>query len=224
MIKIRDWEGMKYPDEYLVRAFYKEKLFNSNRARCLELGCSSGINLTLFAEYGYDTLGVDISSENIKMAERNFVLLKEKGCVDSVCDFLKEPMKEFFIREKTSFDAILFPSSLYYQRHDDVLFCLNKASSLLSAGGFFFFHMRNIDDYRYLKTQTRYDDISVKIDFDNTGEKGCNMSFYSPITFAEMVKKIFKCPNPIVLKSNFENLQNGEIIKNSDFIIWGFRG
>lgn len=61
---------MRFPDEYIVRMFFKEGLQHSP-GRVLELGCGSGNNLMLFHEFGWQVVGVDISTASLSDAVHN---------------------------------------------------------------------------------------------------------------------------------------------------------
>jgi hypothetical protein len=46
-MNIKKIEGLKFPDEYLIRFFFKNKLFNK-KGDVIEFGCANGNNLSLF--------------------------------------------------------------------------------------------------------------------------------------------------------------------------------
>ena len=66
---LRKLKGLKFPEEFLTRFFFKEKLFK-HKGHVLELGCGNGNNLTLFNQFGWRTTGVDINNRNIKKLEK----------------------------------------------------------------------------------------------------------------------------------------------------------
>ena len=222
MIKLQDWRGMKFPDEFLVRAFFKTKLAQK-KGNCLELGCAGGINLALFSEYGWDVIGIDKNQSSIDDANENFSKLRNSAHIDGSFDFYKTDMVSYLDKSTAQFDAVIFPSSLYYQKHGSVIHCLKKLPSVLKDNGFFFFHMRNKNDYRFTHC-VKTDNTSVKIDFDETGEQGCDMSFYSPDEFVNILECFIKIQDSVLLKLNFQNIQNNKVTDNSDFILWGRKG
>ena len=58
MRALREIRGLKYPDEFVVRHFFKRGL--SDRAgRVQELGCGTGNNLSLYQAWDWRVAGVD---------------------------------------------------------------------------------------------------------------------------------------------------------------------
>ena len=91
---INNFKGLKFPDEYLTRFFFKEKLYKKKN-NVLELGCGNGNSLNLFYQYGWDTIGIDIDPINIKRAKNNFRILKKKFSFKNKYFFLKDDMLNF---------------------------------------------------------------------------------------------------------------------------------
>ena len=106
---LKNIQGLKYPDEQLVRFFFKEKL-NQLTGSVLELGCGNGNNLMLFAEYNWNIMGVDINNKLIDAANSNFKHLSKSNFLFQTDDMIKFVKK--YNGEK--FDCFLLPSSLYY--------------------------------------------------------------------------------------------------------------
>lgn len=46
-MRLSDIDGLKFPDEYVIKFFFKEGL-HKNSAKVLELGCANGNNARLF--------------------------------------------------------------------------------------------------------------------------------------------------------------------------------
>ncbi|WP_261798255.1 hypothetical protein [Campylobacter volucris] len=65
-------KGFKYPDMELVRWFFKNKLDTLANAKVLEFASHNGNNLSLFANYNYECIGVELNKENHKNALYNF--------------------------------------------------------------------------------------------------------------------------------------------------------
>jgi len=57
---LKNIRGLKYPDIYITRFFFKEILHKSP-GKVLELGCGNGSNLTLFVEYNWNVYGLSNS-------------------------------------------------------------------------------------------------------------------------------------------------------------------
>ena len=101
-------KGLKFPDNALIKFFFKEGLHQKN-GKVLEFACSNGNNLSLFASYDYECLGVDINEENIKNAEFNFKeVFKAKKF-----SFFKEDILHFAkAHPNTQADIFLLPITL----------------------------------------------------------------------------------------------------------------
>lgn len=66
---------------YFCRIFEKDirKITNNQRGRVIELGCGSGVLSAQLAQKGYDVTVLDISTEALKTAKRNFLKKQAKG-------------------------------------------------------------------------------------------------------------------------------------------------
>jgi len=60
----KDLKGLKFPDNAVIKFFFKERL-GEKCGKVLEYACSNGNNLSLFASYGWECLGVDLNELNI---------------------------------------------------------------------------------------------------------------------------------------------------------------
>ena len=96
-------------------------------ARMVEFGCGSGWLSLIFAERGYDILGVDISPEAIEMAER---LKSERGLVNAefrVADFED-------VRLEAPADYGIFHDALHHAESPEA--ALRAACGAIVSGGF----------------------------------------------------------------------------------------
>lgn len=210
MFSSKDILGLKFPDEMLIRFFYKEGIFQ-NIGSVLEIGCDNGSNLQLFSEYGFSVVGVDISPTAISNANRNFEILGRRNY-----KFFCADMRDFIKTVQCEFDILLFPSSLYYVRKNEIKEFLTQLKRIIRLGQKFYFRMRAKDDYR----NKRLLDEDV-VDFHETGEFGCTLSFYDQDEFLHVLKETINPSKITYLSAKFENMQNGHKIKNSDFIVCG---
>ncbi len=48
---LKEIKGLKFPDEYFIKFFFKNKLNQNNNIKVLEFGCGNGNNLALCLEY-----------------------------------------------------------------------------------------------------------------------------------------------------------------------------
>jgi cyclopropane fatty-acyl-phospholipid synthase-like methyltransferase len=64
----------RYPNEelcrFIGRHFHHMDLEKKKNLRVLETGCGSGANLWMLAKEGFDTYGLDLSNESLKLAEK----------------------------------------------------------------------------------------------------------------------------------------------------------
>ena len=214
---LKNIKGLKYPDEHLVRFFFKEKL-NQSTGSVLELGCGNGNNLTLFAEYNWNVIGIDINNKLIDAANSNFQLLNKNNFQFQTDDMVK--FIENYHGEE--FDCFLLPSSLYYLSEEKIveLLKLIQDKKILKKRCFVYFRVRLDDDFR-LKRAKKIGNKTYKLNFMETGELNCINTFFKEKEFVNLLKKYFTFFNFKKFRVKFENFQNNSIIDNSDLIVWG---
>lgn len=221
-MNISQIKGLRYPDEYLIKFFFKSGL-QRFKGSVLELGCSNGNNLLLFYQYGWDVKGIDFSKTSIEMANSNFSLCKNLNKLNNSFEFFCSDIEEY-VNSFTgkSVDVLLLPSCIYYLSHSSIctLFENIKKNKILKEGGWLFIRYRSKADYRYNKGQ-KIEKDSFKFDFDETGELGRINTFFDKDEMQKIVDIYFNQTECTQLKSESENPQNGEIVLNSDFIYWG---
>jgi len=106
---------------------YLEKLntFLKPKSKILDIGCGAGVPIDkYFIEKGHNVIGIDISSEQIKLAKKN---IPEGHFEIKDMSFLKE--NEFTVNAVVSFYAIFH---IPRERHSDIL---KKIYSFLPIGG-----------------------------------------------------------------------------------------
>ena len=114
-MNLKDIKGLKYPDLALVKFFFKQGL-HTKGGRVLEYGCSNGNNLSLFASYDYECLGVDLDPSNLENARFNF----EKVLKVSKFSFFEEDIVEFDKKhEGVRADVLLIPNVINYLSRKD---------------------------------------------------------------------------------------------------------
>ena len=57
MNTIKELKGLRFPDEYVIKFFFKSGL-HASPGRVVEFGCGNGNNLSLFRAYGWDVTGL----------------------------------------------------------------------------------------------------------------------------------------------------------------------
>jgi SAM-dependent methyltransferase len=217
---IPEIKGLKYPDDYIIKFFFKNNLSQSN-GTVLEIGPSNGNNLLLFYEYGWNVTGVDISSEAISMANENFARCQSMYNLKNSYIFHEMDMIDYVKNNYNKFDIILLPGSFYYTN----IFNINKlfesiaANRMLNDNGLFFLRFRSPEDYRYGKGE-KIGHQTFRFNFDTTGEKNCINTFFFGEELLGLLNQYFKLENIVNVKNHFENIQDDQLINNSDTIIW----
>ena len=217
---INNFKGLKFPDEYLTRFFFKEKLYKKKN-NVLELGCGNGNSLNLFYQYGWDTFGIDIDPINIKRAKNNFRILKKKFSFKNEYFFLKDDMLNFIkTNTKKKFNTIIFSNSIYYLESDKIIKILTliRDNNIKKNSQFFFRIRLDNDERKHLSKKISKN--TYKINFKFTNEYGSLNTFFSKIQFLKILKNIFKVKKIITLNNKYENIVNNKIITNSDLVLW----
>ena len=216
---LKNIRGLKYPEEYLVRFFFKEQLNkNEPASKVLELGCGNGNNLMLFSEFNWRVYGVDINKKIIRDAKFNFKKSKKKHYKFECQDMLKFTKKT--INDK--FDCLLLPSSLYYLPEKKIfkLFELIKKRKILNKNCFVYFRIRLINDYRSKKGK-KINNKTYKLKFNETMEFNMINTFFKENDFVKLLKKNFDFLYLKKMKINFDNYNKNFLIDNKDLIVWG---
>jgi len=115
-------------DERLLLPFYSaiDDSFLEG-VRILDLGCGNGLNLAMFSQRGYCTVGIDLSEAMLKVARRtspNSILLNG--------NFLETPLYG------ESFEAVMAKASIHNFTKEDALKALRRVWDLLVSGGVFY--------------------------------------------------------------------------------------
>jgi len=208
--------GMRFPDEYIIRMFFKEELHLSP-GRVLELGCGSGNNLLLFQEFGWQVFGIDISSESLADARHN--LAGSSETVNLYQADLAQDMPEF----SGEFDAIILPSFNYYIPRSSFQNLLGDCGRLLKKDGVFFLRSRTLEDWRCGRGR-EVERNGFILERAETGEKGLLNVFYRVDELIDIITvSMGELHNRQILKVRYENPQGGGIIANDDVVIWGRR-
>ena len=123
----RGWRGLRYPDPYVIKYFFKEGM-DRTRGSVLELGCGNGNNLRLFRDFGWRTVGIDNSSNALADALGNF------GAENaSECEFHEWDLGEGLPDLLEEFDVMLMPNVAYYLKRQAFANLLSCSVSLGSA-------------------------------------------------------------------------------------------
>jgi SAM-dependent methyltransferase len=207
----QSFQGLKFPDESLIRHFFKNGL-DKKQGTVLELGCGNGVNLGLYAHFGWEVEGLDFSKSAIEQARFNLGDGARLSTLDLTSDFshaLSGP-----------YDALLLPSVLYYMTKAQAERVLNLVRPYLKSKAQVYWRMRTKADERYGKGQMIAPDSFI-LDIDHTGESGTVMSFYTKEELMIMAADLLDMVDILPLHLRFDNVQNGQIVRNEEIIIWG---
>lgn len=219
-MRVRDIEGLKFPDVAVTRFFFKEKL-HDHPGRVLELGCGNGNNLSLFREYGWSTFGIDYSASLIDAARRNFARMEP----DSPFDFQVADLSRGLPDVDGVFDAVIIPQSIYYVPRAAALRALDGVNRLLVPGGIIFISIRGVDDYRYGRGR-EVESNGFLLDTPETGEAGLLNVFYHEHEVVSMLHRHIGV-DPAALRiiyMSYDSLM-GDVIVRADrhIVFWGRR-
>lgn len=215
-------KGLKYPDEYFIKFFFKERLHEKTNLKFLEFGCGNGNNLMLPYQYNNEVIGIDYDKTLISFANENFNLLKH----NQKYSFYSADMREFVKKNNNiNADILSLPNIInYISKIDFINFLKNcKNNKFYKNNSKIFIRFRTHRDFRF-GLGNRIDNCCYQIDKDNntTGEAGALNCFYSGIEMIDILRKYLNLTDYKIFHIDFENMAlNGDTILNSDIVIWG---
>jgi SAM-dependent methyltransferase len=125
----------RYPNEEFVRFIGSRfgHLDPAHRAktRVLELGCGSGANLWMLAREGFDTHGIDLSAEALKICKLLLESWQVRARLDAA-DMVHLPYAS------SSFDIVADVFSAYCLNEMEFARCLDEIGRVTRPGGYFF--------------------------------------------------------------------------------------
>lgn len=220
---IKKIRGLKYPDVEIVRWFFKSKIYESPKRKVLELGSSNGNNLSLFAEYGFKCLGVELDENNVKNAEYNFNKVmkykKARFFAKDMCDFVKN-------NKNIKAGVFLIPNVInFISKQDFENLLINARANKLytyekDQFSYFFLRARSVRDYRYGKGK-QVNSNSFILDDPYVGEQDCLCTCYQDYELVELLEKHLNLYDFELLTSENINTKDSMFIKDSDIIIYG---
>ncbi|OOX96209.1 flaz protein [Campylobacter coli] len=212
----------------LVRWFFKNNLDTLQNAKVLEFASHNGNNLSLFANYGYNCIGVELDRKNYENAIYNFQkIMKYKKF-----QFYNQNMLDFAKTSKNiKADVFLIPNVINYISKNDFKNMLldSKINNLYRSGeetenregSYFFLKARSIKDHRY-GLGKNIGNGSFILDKDEfSGEKNCLCTAYQEYELVDILKKYLNLYDFQVVTSENINIKNNIYIKDSDIIIYG---
>jgi len=218
-LNIKEIQGLKYPDEYFIKFFFKYQLHHQSNLTFLELGCSNGCNLMLPFQYGFNTIGVDLNSNLCEYANENFAHLSQSNHYQ----FYNQDMRKFCdTSSDLKADILVLASSIYYIPQEDFLLLLKqlKQNKLIQRNIPFFIRFRDIDDFRNGQGEKIADNAYI-LENGVTGEDGVFCQFYKTKQMIEILIKELNLRDFQVMSLDYENIQNDTKVNNSEVVIWG---
>ena len=212
MRPLHEIRGLRYPDEFLVRHFFRRGL-HQRPGRVVELGCAAGSNLSLYQGFGWSVEGADIDAQVISDARWNLgedAVLVEADLSQTTPTELAGP-----------YDAFLLPSSIYYLGTEPAERLIRDFAPRLKPGCEVFVRVRLPDDYRWGRGD-RLGPSSWRLNTPETGEAGLRMDFYTEAEAVDLMRRTLDLRDVATLNVRFDNVQAmGMVRGNSDLIIWG---
>ena len=211
MRALREIRGLKYPDEFVVRHFFKRGL-SERSGRVLELGSGTGNNLSLYLNWGWDCVGVDYDDQAVADARFNL----GDGPTLHQAD-LSKGLPDI----QGPFDALIIPNLLCYLTAPQAETLLNGLRCHLSPGCDVFVRTRLTDDYRYGRG-TEEEPDGFRLATPETGEEGLFNLFYTPAGLVGLLSRTLALTELTELAIRFDNVQAGRRVPgNSDLVVWG---
>jgi len=214
MKSLAELRGLRFPDDYVVKMFFKEGLQRAP-GRALELGCGNGNNLLLFAAFGWQVTGVDYDDAALNDARYNLDGLGNWIRCDLAAHLPPLPAD--------GFDAILMPSVNYYIPRAAFINLLKYCGDALRGGGKFYLRARLPEDWRFGRGQPEGPN-AYRLACSETGEQGLLNVFYSEAELHQLlVANLGELSGLQSLHVTADNPQSGIVVRNADLVIWGTR-
>ena len=203
--------GLKFPDEFVVRHFFKRGL-SERPGKVLELGCGTGNNLALYQAFGWKVTGLDYDAEALADARWN---------LGEGPELIQADLAHGAPNLDGPFDALIVPNLICYLKVAEARAVLTGFKPALAAGCEVFVRTRLTDDYRYGRGAEEEPD-GYRLATPETGEAGLFNRFYTPAGLVELLKDTLKLAERTELSARFDNIQAGRRVPgNSDLVVWG---
>jgi SAM-dependent methyltransferase len=218
---IKELEGLKFPDIYVIRFFFKEGL-DKKKGKVLELGCGNGNNLMMFYQYGWETTGVDINERSIKQAKNNFSKCKNHYGLTNTSTFITQDVVDFVtVHKNCSFDVLLLPNVICYIDEMEIIKMFSQIrDGVIGKDFLIFIRTRTLQDSRYGRGK-KLGEKTFRMDTKETGEQGCLNTFLNESDLINILEDNFNFEYKRILHCAFDNYQMDHLTSNNDIIIWG---
>ncbi len=214
MRPLREIRGLKFPDEFVVRHFFKRGLAERT-GRVLELGCGTGNNLSLYQAWDWACVGIDGDAATLDAARHN---------LGGAPELVEADLSTGLPALKGPFDAVIIPNLLCYLTGAQAKAALSGLKPLLSPDCELFVRTRLVDDYRYGRGQEEEPD-GFRLTTPETGEAGLFNRFYTQAGLVELLTETLGLTDRAELAVRFDNIQGDRRVPgNSDLVVWGRAG
>lgn len=211
MRALADIRGLKYPDEFVARHFFKRGL-DKRTGRVLELGSGTGNNLSLYAAFGWALTGVDYDKKALADARFNLGVSP---------DLVQADLSKKLPDLEGPYDVLLIPNLLCYLTAAQARGRLAELKPMLSRNADVFVRTRLVDDYRYGRGEQVEPD-GFKLATPETGEEGLFNLFYTEAGLVDLLTRGLGLSNIQTFRVRFDNQQAGKRVPgNSDLVVWG---
>lgn len=211
MRKLNEIRGLKFPDEFVVRHFFKRGL-QTRPGRVLELGSGVGNNLALYGEYGWRLTGVDYDAAALEDARWN---------LGEAAELIQADLSQGAPPLAGRFEALIIPNLICYLTRDQAVAALSAIRAHLAPACEVFVRTRLVDDYRYGRGAPEGPD-GFRLATPETGEAGLFNRFYTQAGLVELLEETLGLTERCELAIRFDNLQAGvRVPGNSDLVVWG---
>ena len=210
MRPIPELRGLKFPDDYVVRHFFKRGL-QTRPGRVLELGCGVGNNLSLYRAYGWQVTGIDYDAAALDDARWN---------LEDEATLAQADLSQGLPPLTGTFDTLIIPNMLCYLRTEAAFALMEAVADVMAPDADIFIRTRLMDDHRYGRGR-EVEPHGFILDTPETGEAGLFNSFFSEAGLVEFLSMSLGLGEHETLTVRFDNVQAGTKVRNSDVVVWG---
>ncbi len=148
------YDALTYDVEYETRVNYVEKLIHKfsdiKTKSILDLACGTGTTTAMFADKGYEVIGIDSSEEMLAQAK------SKQGKRDIL--YLCQQMRDFELYGTVDAVVCLLDSINYVIEEEDLLSCFKWVKNYLNPGGVFVFDINTRYKLEYVLAGNIFND------------------------------------------------------------------
>ncbi len=180
-----NFESLEFVEKHFP--FYEQVLQLSKNDYILEAGCGIGSYTRVFARYGYQIVGMDLSPNFLSEAET--IAQRENLEIEFIlCDYNKMSFEAHF-------SVIFFEGSFFYSSKEGLMSLLTRLHKALTANGRLYFVHHNQNAIRKKLPRTKRDEIEKdviviqQVEYDNIN----NMERCSWVKIDHKTEKHYRC-------------------------------